>query len=128
MLNAAAAGTSHGASQAEGGGEGALLYVELHLDVGDCLAWLRRLAPLLPALIGLDGTDAATPPPAATATAAAAASTAASLGGECSAALLAASDSLAAADDQLRTALVGRRVLACAHDSSRAHSGCGVGS
>ena len=103
---AAAAGTAHGASQAEGGGEGdCLLYVGLHLDVRDCLAWLRALAPLLPALIGLDDTDAA-------ATAAThPASTAASLGGECSAALLEASESLAAADDQLRTALVGRRVL-----------------
>ena len=105
---AAAAGTAHGASQAEGGGEGdCLLYVVLHLDVRDCLAWLRALAPLLPALIGLDDTDAA-------ATAAThPASTAASLGGECSAALLEASESLAAADDQLRTALVGRRVPMC---------------
>ena len=111
---AAAAGTSQSTSQADGGGEGALLYVELHLDAGDCLTWLRSLAPLLPTLIGLDKADAATPPATAAATATAATATpsiAASLGGDCSSALLEAVESLAAADGKLRTALVGRRAL-----------------
>ena len=111
---AAAAGTSQGASQADGGGEGALLYVELHLDVGDCIAWLRSLAPQLPALIGLDKADAATTPATAAAAATAATATpsvAASLGAECSSTLLEAVESLAAADGTLRTALVGRRAL-----------------
>ena len=110
---AAAAGTSQGATQADGGGEGALLYVELHLDVGDCIAWLRSLAPQLPALLGLDKADAATAPATAAAAAAATAtpSVAASLGAECSSTLLEAVESLAAADGTLRTALVGRRAL-----------------
>jgi len=111
---AAGGGTSQGASQADGGGEGALLYVELHLDVGDCIAWLRSLAPQLPALIGLEKADAATTPATAAAAATAAPATpyvAASLGAECSSTLLVAVDSLAAADSTLRTALVGRHAL-----------------